>query len=124
MKKTEIAKQLGKLAQQNGMDRLCRLDGTLQDMLSFDTPKTNVSLMKAWYAGYDAALVQADVTATADRTRKLDLIWKGIGKDYRGIRDGKRSITRWAKYGGGIVKLDDLPDAEVEEMASYYAKGK
>ena len=56
MKKTEIAKQLGKLAQQNGMDRLCRLDGTLQDMLSFNTPKTNVSLMKAWYAGYDAAL--------------------------------------------------------------------
>ena len=59
-----------------------------------------------------------------DRQRKLDLIWKGIGKDYRGIRDGKRSITRWAKYGGGIVKLDDLPDAEVEEMASYYSAAK
>ena len=96
MKKTEIAKQLGKQAQQKGMDRLCQHDPELQAMLTVGG--TRVAIMKAWYAGYDAAQVQAPAT---DRQRKLDLIWRSTGKEYRGIRDGQRSIMRWAKYGGG-----------------------
>lgn len=61
----------------------------------------------------------------AERQRKLDLIWRKIGSDYRGLStDGQRSIMRWAKYGSGLINLADLPDAEVEDMASFYARGK
>ena len=60
-----------------------------------------------------------------ERQRKLDLIWRKVGAEYRGLSpDGKRSIMRWAKYGGGLIDLDALPDAEVEDMASFYEKEK
>lgn len=120
MKKTEIAKQLGKQAQQKGADRLCQHDTKLQAMLN--AGGNRVAMMQAWYAGYDAALVQTP--DPADRQRKLDLIWRNTGKEYRGLRDGKRSIMRWAKYGGGLIDLDAMTDAEVEEMASFYSAKK
>ncbi len=61
----------------------------------------------------------------AERQRKLDLIWRKVGAEYRGLStDGQRSIMRWAKYGSGLINLADLPDAEVEDMASFYARGK
>lgn len=64
MKKVDIAKQLGKKAYQGGMDRLSRLDAELQGMLSL-IHRTNVSLLKAWYAGYDEALAEANGAPTA-----------------------------------------------------------
>lgn len=56
-RKTEIAKNLGRQAQQKGMVRLCQHDTELQALLN--NSGTQVALIQAWYTGYDEALVEA-----------------------------------------------------------------
>lgn len=53
MRKVEIAKALGRKAQQSGMERFCKNDHEFQTMLT--NAGSRVVLMKAWYIGYDEA---------------------------------------------------------------------
>lgn len=113
------AEAAGKVAFAAGVVSTPALDPNLSPLISGCQPGQGVKVIEAWTRGWHNANLGID----PERQRKLDLIWRKVGAEYRGLStDGKRSIMRWAKYGGGLIDLDALPDAEVEDMASFYAR--
>lgn len=49
---------------------------------------------------------------TNERKKAWAILWKKTHKDFRGTLGGENSIMSWAKYGGGLVTMETITDAE------------
>ena len=89
-RKAAIAKRLGRQAQQKGMARLCQHDTEFQAMLS--STSKQVTLLKAWYAGYDEALVEATGSAPMPASELQERVAKAEAAGKSAFEAGKIRI--------------------------------
>lgn len=55
------------------------------------------------------------IAAFGGREKAFDAVWRTTRQDYRGHRDGFRSLMSHAKYGGRLVNAETITDAELAE---------
>ena len=55
-----------------------------------------------------------------EREQAFNLIYRHEHRDYKGkLPDGTRTLMSWARYGGGLVSLATITDAELAERLPF-----
>lgn len=100
----------------------CAHSAALRMNVEFDRARTADDLRAKWYCSNAVIACEYEAYSLEQKKQKLEAIWTGTHRDYKGNTNGLRSILvcRGATVS---VPLESLTDSEIELRAYLWSKG-